>query len=182
VTTLACRAAIVIVALAACASGCGARRAQRTPEGDTVLVRRGVRLHVATRDFTIIKSIAGGAVTDPFVFASSPTTGATLSASLQAAEGGDCREAYWRKLQQMPGFVPEEVTRHARGQFLVVEYLLRESPDPRFGGVRVDQRNAVGCVTRGATTAIVHVAKVRYTERDAALLSVPFHRARVAEE
>jgi hypothetical protein len=138
-----------------------------------------VTVQVPTRGLTILESRVGGLLVDPYVFAQSESTGITLSAALEEAPAGDCREFHWRRLVTTPGLKPENVNRQTRGQFQVVEYTLAESPDPRFAGIRLDQRNAIGCATVGDTTAFLHVSKVKYAEEDESLFAHVFEQARV---
>ncbi len=145
-----------------------------------MLGRKNVTVQVPTRGLTILESRVGGLLVDPYVFAWSEATGIALSAELEKAPAGDCREFYWRRLLAIPGFKPENVRRGTRGRFQVIEYsLLAESPDPRFAGIRIDQRNVVGCVNVGGTTAFLHVSKVKYGEEDEKLFTQLFEQARV---
>jgi hypothetical protein len=163
-------------------SGCAMGRAHLTPQGESVFRRGNVTLSVPTQGFTIVRSQVGGLVVDPYVLATNDSTGVSISASLEAPVDGDCRQHFWRQLEQMDAFKPQDVRRESRGQFQVVEYTLRESPDPRLSGVVIDQRNAVGCATREAATAFVHVSKIKWTSEDEALFVTLFDQVRVDEQ
>ncbi len=149
-----------------------------SPDGDTVMRRGDVRFHVPTRGFSIEESRIGGLLVDPYVFARD-SSGIVLSATLQSELPGDCREAYWQRLQRIPGFRPSEIVREERGAFRVIAYTLVESLHPPFSGVRIDQRNAIGCVSSGGATAYLHVSKVAYQPQDDAALAAFFAQAQV---
>jgi hypothetical protein len=86
---------------------------------------------------------------------------------------------YWERLQHMPGFQPSDVAREEHGGFRVIAYTLVHFPDPKLSHVRIDQRNAIGCVSTGGATAYLHVSKVAYQPQDDATLAAFFERAQV---
>jgi hypothetical protein len=159
--------------------GCAAVRTHATPEGDMVLGRGDATLFVPTRGLTIVKSQVGGLLVDPYVLATDKSGAVAISATLEAAVDGDCREHYWGNLQKTEGIHTEDINRRSRGQFQVVEYTLRESLDPRFKGVEINQRNSIGCVTRGNVTAFVHVSKVQWTPQDEAGFAAMYDQVRL---
>lgn len=81
----------------------------------------------------------------------------------------------------IPGFRAESIVPQVRGHFQVITYTLSESPDPRFAGVDVAQRNLVACSTLGDTTAFVHLSKVRYTVADEPLFDRAFERIKLQQ-
>ena len=130
----------------------------------------------------IVRSQVRGLVVDPYVLATNDSTGVSISVSLEAPVDGDCRHHYWRQLEQLDAFKPQDVRRETRGQFQMVEYTLRESLDPKFRGVVIDQRNLVGCATWEAATAFVHVSKIKWMPQDEALVFSLFDKVRIDEQ
>ena len=49
----------------------------------------------------------------------------------------------------------------------------------RIYGIRIDQRNAFGCVTLGDTTAFLHVSKMKYADEDEKVFAEVFEQTRV---
>jgi len=155
-------------------SACATVQTHVSPEGNIVLGRDRITLELPTRGMTILESRVGGELIDPYVLASNDATGLTVSASLEPAAEGDCLEQYWSRLLDIPGFQAEGVVPQVRGSFQVIAYTLSESPDPLLAGVRVNQRNLVGCTTLEGTTAFVHLSKARYSAEDETLFVSAF--------
>lgn len=133
-------------------------------------------LNMHLPDFELDPILSG----DNYFFASNEKTGMIISTSIgEAKKEGDaviCRDQLWEEFKDSP-FKMTSIRKWKYKKMQFKSYMVNE-----FEGLKMNQKNLIGCLVQGDSWITLHLSKVNYTSRDFKLFTNVLKNIKILDE